>query len=190
MNQHKLFSTLIILFIISLSVNTIIAQSDWQQLTNFDGRFKINAPAELIEKVDTIETAVGDLVYHTFYHQADIKKAENAMYMLSYVDYPAGAMHSDSTELLKDFFVETTNAAADAVNGELLYASESEINKFPGQVWRIDYLDGKAVIKTRAFMVNRRYYSLQTISLQERNLNRSSERFLDSFELLSDGSQE
>lgn len=178
----------VVLLLLLLGTSLVgFTQTDWESVVNMDGRFRINAPAALTERVDTIETAVGSLVYHTFFHQTDIQSAENALYMLSYVDYPVGAMHSDSTALLQDFFVETTTAAADAVKGELLYAAAAELDNYPGQVWRIDYLDGGAVIKTRAFMVNQRYYALQTISLRERNLNESSERFLDSFELLSAG---
>ncbi|MEL7021657.1 MAG: hypothetical protein AAGK47_08615 [Bacteroidota bacterium] len=175
-----------ILFIIllTLTAQLSIAQLDWRATTSLEGRFRIYAPAQLVESTDTIETAVGKLVYHTFFHHTNPKSAENVMYMLSYVDYPQGAMHSDSISLLESFFHTTTTTAAEAVKGKLLYVSDTELSGYPGRLWRIDYLEDEAVIRTRAYMVEDRYYALQTVSLRERNLNRSGERFLDSFELL------
>lgn len=183
--QQLQYQILTILFIInSFTIVTVQGQKDWQEFLYFDGKFKVQSPANLTEKLDTITTPIGNLVYHTFFHQPDIRKSENAMYMISYVDYPEGAMHSDSTELLSEFFKGTIEAATESVKGELLYDSETTLRDYPGRVWRIDYLEGGAVIKTRAYMVNNRYYSIQTIALKDRNLNKASEVFLDSFELL------
>lgn len=162
----------------------LTAQQDWQEFLSYDGKFKIKTPGKLQENVDTIETAIGKLAYHIFYYENEAQSAENVWYMISYCDYPEGAMHSDSTELLNDFFEGTIEEAVDAVKGELRYATEINELDFPGRLWRIDYLDGQAIVKTRAYMVENRYYAIQTISLKDRHLNKLQDKFLDSFKLL------
>lgn len=163
---------------------TTFAQSDWQVFTSIDGKFKIQTPEKLKENIDTLTTAIGSLAYHTFYYQPQTKQDFNEMYMVSYVDYPEGGMHSDSTALLEDFFKNTLEAAVETVKGELRYQSDIEDLDFPGKLWRIDYLDGKAIMKTRAFLVKNRYYSIQTVAFKNKHLNTLTDRFMDSFQLL------
>lgn len=156
----------------------------WREYNSYDGRFSILSPGEMKQKVDSIQTPIGTLAYHTYFFQTEQKDADNVLYMLSYCDYPAGAIHSDSTELLKEFFDATIESAVDAVKGELRYERNAKYKDYPGKIWRIDYLDGNALIKTKAFVINSRYYTLQTITTKNRSLNLSSDKFLDSFKLI------
>jgi hypothetical protein len=105
--------------------------------------------------------------------------------MVSYCDYPKYSIHSDSTELVKDFFKTTVETAVESVKGELSYSSDITMNEFPGRLWRVDYNDGKALIKTKSFLVKNRYYSIQVISLKDKGMNLQIDKFLDSFSLLS-----
>ena len=163
---------------------TIKETVSWEELKSIDGNFRILVPGKMEEKIDSIETDIGKLAYYTYYFQDDTK-AENLFYMLSYCDYPAYSVHSDSTEILPDFFEATLESAVGSVDGELLYSDDLNYLHFPGKVWRIDYLEGRAVIKTRAYLIGNRYYSMQIITLKERSLNSASEKFLGSFRLLS-----
>jgi hypothetical protein len=74
--------------------------------------------------------------------------------------------------------------AAKSVNGELTYYDFAWHKEYPGYLWRIDYLDGKALIKTKAFLVNRRYYAIQTVTIRPKSLNLSTDRFMDSFRVI------
>jgi hypothetical protein len=65
-----------------------------------------------------------------------------------------------------------------------VYKSYEELSGFPGYFWRVDYLDGKAVIKSKAWLVDNRFYELKTISWKEKNINPSSDKFFESFKLL------
>lgn len=168
----------------SIKIDLAPETQQWRDFKSYDGKFSILVPGEFTEKVDSIQTDIGQLAYHTFYHQTKESNADNVLYMLSYVDYPEGALHSDSTELLQDFFAETVDAAVKAVKGELLYANDWKYKNYPGKVWRIDYLNGKAVIKTKAFVANNRYYVLQAIAKKEYSMNYSADKFLDSFQLI------
>ena len=172
--------TILILFFPML----LFSQQKWVEFLSYDGKFKVLAPGKLEENIDSLETPIGELAYHTFFYQNVAKSAENVMYMISYCDYPQGGMHSDSIDLVHEFFEATIEEAVAAVKGELRYATEMNDLGFPGSLWRIDYLDGKIIIKTKAFVVNNRYYAIQTISFKDKHLNKLQDKFLDSFKLL------
>ena len=162
-----------------------LSQTTWEEFVSLDGRFKVLVPGQMTEQVDSVETEVGTLAYHVFLFQnKNEAEAENLIYMVTYCDYPAGIIFADSIGLTDDFFHETMAAAAETVEGEIIYSADIQINDHPGKQWRIDYLDGGAIIKTKAFLVKNRYYSIQVVTTKERNLNSPANQFLDSFRLL------
>ncbi len=156
----------------------------WEEMISYDGRFRIMSPGKMENKQDTVKTPIGNLVYHTYYFQTNDKSEENYVYMLSYCDYPAYTVHSDSLELLLDFFDTTVEAAVSSVRGELMYSTDTDLDDYPGKLWRIDYLNGQAIIKTKALVVNSRYYAVQTVTKKGMGVNQSADVFLDSFRLL------
>lgn len=157
----------------------------WEPYQDYEGRFTVTVPAAFRQKADTITTAVGPLVYHTYFLQAPVDTAENELYMLSYVDYPAGTLHHDSTELLQEFFAATIETARKTVRGEVRFDTEVNLRGYPGRYWRIDYLNGRAGVRTKAFVVGSRYYTIQTISRRESGINRSTDRYFDSFRVFT-----
>lgn len=170
--------------ILLLVSSLVFSQTQWQLQTNLDGRFSIQLPGSFTEKTDTVKTEVGQLVYHTFFLQTDEKTDDNLFYMVSYCDYPASVAFADSVDLVKEFFQTTLESAVETVHGELAYSADIQLEKYPGMTWRIDYLEGKVVIKNRAYLVGSRYYSLQTISWKEKSMNSAGTQFFDSFRLL------
>lgn len=156
----------------------------WEFYTAIEGKFRVKVPGDMTLKTDTIETDIGDMAYHTYFYQTTDPTKSNVLYMVSYCDYPPYSMHSDSTELMKDFFESTMDAATFSIAGDLIYSDDISLNGYPGKFWRIDYLQGDAVIKTKAFMVESRYYSIQVIMLKKLSLNPDVDRFLESFGLL------
>jgi len=172
-------------FFISLSsLLPFLFGLQWEELQSYDGRFQVSTPGVLTEKVDTLTTAIGTVEHHTFYWQAEDEEADNLFYSVIYYDLPQDGINSDSTELVKEFFAGTTEAAAKAVRGNLVYQSYEELIGFPGYFWRIDYLDDKAVIKSKAWLVDNRYYELKAISWKENTVNSDADKFFDSFKLL------
>ncbi len=156
------------------------ARQNWPEIPSFEGRFTIAAPGEFLEKVDTIETAVGQLVYHTLYLVVEADTSDNSVYMLSYTDYPEGSLHEDSTELVTELLDVSRDAAVESVRGELRFDTEVAKQGHPGRYWRIDYLNGRAGVRTQAFVVGRRYYAIQTVSRYATGINPSTERFFRS----------
>lgn len=156
----------------------------WEETVSYAGRFRVKTPGFMTEKSDTIGTKLGDQIYHTFFYQSPDKQSDNLFYMVSYVDYPEGTMHMDSVELLQEFFEVSAEEAAFSISGDLVYSQPQDYQSYPGYIWRVDYLKGAAIIKTRAFLVDNRYYNVQVIMLRENSLNPSSEKFFDSFYLM------
>lgn len=164
-----------------------IEDRPWEEMVSQPGRFGVWTPGFMLEKVDTMKTELGEMAYHTFFFQSPVKTSDNLFYMVSYCDYPEGSVHADSTALLEEFFDVTTKEAAFSISGDLVYSNPWEWNGYPGRIWRVDYLKGEAIIKTRAFLVANRYYTMQTIMLKDKSLNPSSKRFFESFYLLDPG---
>ncbi|MDZ4705179.1 MAG: hypothetical protein SH848_14705 [Saprospiraceae bacterium] len=163
--------------------------SSWVPTNSYDGRFQVLSPGLMIEKTDSIETPLGKLAYRVHFYQPEDKTADNLLYMISWCDYPEGSIHADSVEMLEEFFNATMESAAFSVKGSVVYSDAYKMEEYPGRIWRIDYLDGNAIIKTRAFVVGSRYYALQTVSRKERHLNILGEKFFDSFRLIESGKQ-
>ena len=153
----------------------------WEKINAYEGRYAIETPGPLQTNVDTVETALGEMVYYTDFFQPNDAYAENVLYMVSYYDYPEGTVHSDSLDLIAEIFDVTQEEATSSMGGELLYASDVEQEGYPGRIWRIDYRNGQATVRTRAYLVGRRYYAVQIISKGALRLNSSSDRFMDSF---------
>ena len=163
-------------------------QQRWSELNNLDGRFRLLTPAEMMHKVDTVVTVVGDQVYHTYFFQApDKDEAENIIYALSYVDYPAGSLHHDSLELVNEFLKGTEEEAAIAVGGKVIYGADKMISGYPARQWRIDYPSkgGTASARTLAGVAGNRYYEVKVFSLRAAGLNTSADRFFDSVRLFA-----
>ncbi|MEL6864044.1 MAG: hypothetical protein AAFP19_06485 [Bacteroidota bacterium] len=159
--------------------------STWKEFTSYEGRFRILAPGEMELKTRTIETAIGDIDYFTYLYQPEEKNPDNLAYMISYCDYPEYSVHSDSSDLIMAFFNTTVETAIKSVEGELMYTTDIQLEQqYPGRLWRINYNEDQASIKTKAYLVGRRYYSVQAITIRGKSLNPYIDKFLDSFSLI------
>ncbi|RMF01494.1 MAG: hypothetical protein D6772_04730, partial [Bacteroidetes bacterium] len=69
------------------------------------------------------------------------------------------------------------------VKGELLFSQQGRQGAYPYRYWRIDYLNGRASIRTKALIRDNRFYTIQTVSRRERGMNHSTDRFIESFRI-------
>jgi len=135
-------------------------------------------PGEMKLYTDTILTAIGEIIYFTY-----VSKDSLLQYELSYCEYPEGTLHSDSTELLKEFFSTTISVTLEKLKGKQRYASEILQFGFPGWFWRIDY--GKdRYTKYKAFVAGRNYYNLQVTGSKNQDLETLSTKYFDSFQFM------
>jgi hypothetical protein len=169
-------STLFLLLLHLLPTGT------WTKFKDFEGKFQCMIPCATMEhKTQLIKTQVGDMNYHSFYctpHEGD---AENKLFLISYVDYPEGVLPKDSLDLRQKMMDETIESAAKSVNGNLIYQDKIKLKGADGCFWRIDYNKGNAVMKSRAFFVENRFYVVQVATNKARSRNLEADKFLESF---------
>ncbi len=154
----------------------------WKEFNSYEGKFRIVTPTgEMTEKVSKMKTVVGDLDYHQFICKSDEKNVDNVFYIVSYCDYPKGSFPKDSTELIQAFLDTTVEGSVESVNGKLTYQSDIQLVTHKGKIWRVQYNNDKVSVKNKCFLVGDRFYILQVMTLKERFMNSSIDKFLDSF---------
>lgn len=163
-----------------------ISQNNWREFVSLSGDFKVECPGSMKEIITRTETAIGELEYHSFAFRDEADDTDNFMYTIMYCDYPQGSLHSDDAELVKDFLEVSVEESVQSINSKLIYATDVNVGTYAGKLWRVDYNDGEGVIRTKAFVKDNRFYSIQTVCSRERSLNKASDRFMDSFRFLSE----
>ena len=152
----------------------------WKPYLSDNGKFQVLVPAEMTERVDSVETPVGKLFQHTFL----CKDGVDLLYIIKYVDYPAHSLPPDSLDFLQDFLQATVEEDVSVSAGELVFEEDADIFGFPGKIWRINVPSSRSVIRSRAFISGDRFFALRTIASRAKALNPSADRFLGSFRLL------
>ncbi|KAA3638116.1 MAG: hypothetical protein DWQ02_05545 [Bacteroidetes bacterium] len=166
-------------------------QDGWWEMVSYEGKFKVMAPGQMKVKSDTTQTDIGKLRYHVFFHEhfleegsKDKKDPEaNLLFLLSIYEYPSFAIHSDSTEVLDNFFQATVDGAVESVQGQLIYTNDVQMDTYPGKMWRINYNGDKNVIRTRAYLVENRLYLISVVSNKAFSINAANDRYFGSFKI-------
>lgn len=163
-------------------------QVRWEAFQSVAGKFEVLVPrGEMQERKSKRSTAIGEQEYVQYIHRvrADSvgKKIENYYYIVSYIDYPEGSFHPDSTDLINEFFNTTIEASVASVYGKLAYSGDIQLFTHKGKIWRVTYNLDKAICKSKCFLVGNRFYLVQTFTTQERALNNAADKFLNSFKV-------
>jgi len=138
----------------------------------------VRVPGNFKSYIDTFATDIGKLIYHTHTLTDTLLN-----YQLSFLDYPEGSVHSDSIDLLKDFFSSTIDASVESVKGVKKYQAEIRQFEYPGYLWKIEF--GKnQFMKSKAFVAGTRFYTLQVFGNQKHDTSNLDIVFFDSFRFL------
>jgi hypothetical protein len=162
---------------------SIAFATTWKEFKTYEGKFRVLTPTgEMTEKVKKIKTGLGEVAYHTFMNRPEEKNPDCVFYVVNYCDYPKGTFPTDSTELMNEFMTETVNESVKAVGGNLTYQSDINLLTHKGKIWRVQYNGDRALIKSKCFLINDRFYLIQTMMKKEKSMNPSADKFLDSFQ--------
>jgi hypothetical protein len=159
----------------------------WQIYTDNNAAFQVEIPGNFQHQEDSIETAIGTLVYHRYLCLPYDKQTEISHFSVHFSQYPSGTIPPDSIGLIKEMLKETVESTASNLEAAVIYTDDILLeDKFHGIFWRMDLKDGKAIAKSRAYFVNDRFYMLQTLSPPQNNKNADADRFFESFKLLQE----
>jgi len=173
----------LILFSLLLFSVTTFAQKDWIAFNSDTGNFSVLVPDTMVHTTKEMDLAIGKLEYHIFHFQGP-DTSENWLYQLSYVDYPEGTVHSDSTEFLDVLFEENVKSSAKSVFGKVAYQTSNKYLSYPGRIFKVHFAEDKVAIKTRLYMIENRFYTVSVTGPRGLSLNPKVEQFLNSFRLL------
>jgi len=172
----------LILFVVLLCPLIVTAQFDWITFNSDTGNFSILVPDTMIHTTKSLNVAIGKLDYQIYHYQGP-DTSENWLYQLSYVDYPVGSVHSDSTDFLQLLFEENVKSSTKSVYGKLAYQQPDNYGKYPGHIFKVHFADDKVAIKTRLYMIENRFYTISVTGPKGLSLNPKVEQFLNSFRL-------
>ncbi len=172
-----------IFFALALAIipQTSYGQDDWMNFkSNNTLSFSIDVPGEMEESTSSVKTVVGELNTYTYAYQGEEEDA-NYLYLINLVQYPEGTFPVDSTDLIEDYLQNAALTSAEKVDGELVYATDTDRNK--GKLFRIKYNGGNAVVKGKSFIKKDVFINLQVFTVQSKSLNNEMDQFLDSFKM-------
>ena len=144
-----------------------------------DCNCSVRIPGNFKSYIDTFTTDIGKLIYHTYTLTDSVLN-----YQLSFLDYPEGSVHSDSTDLLIDFFSSTIEASVESVKGVKKYQAEIKQFEYPGYLWKIEF-GRNQFMKSKAFVAGSRFYTLQVFGDQKYDKSNMDIVFFDSFRFLN-----
>lgn len=187
METHVLFRTFAFSLLIPLLPVTapalakppqmLMAQSVWRQFASAEGGFAVLFPGTPQETTLPLNTPSGAVTLRIY--GAD--RPGQAMYFVSYADFPAAVLRFDTNTLLDG----VVNGAVRNVQGTLLSQQPISLGGFPGRETRVQAPGGK-ILRYRTFLVKQRLYQIavETTPAVEVNLTGSIQGFFNSFKLL------
>lgn len=185
--MKKYLLTLSVLLIAVAITSFCPQEKGWSEFSPSNSNCSVLMPGEPALKEKVLNSDLGEIKLVMYMYQPPKDGNDpNVAYAISYMDYPADRITSDSTQLIKAFFDNARDGAIRSIQGKLLTEEIIKYKQYPGREQRIDFRNGMVVIKYRHYLVKNRLYSLQVITPTENNFNKSINKFLDSFKVLNE----
>jgi hypothetical protein len=141
-------------------------------------------PGKPTATTQMVSSAIGPLKLDiNLYEVPRGSQDDNFIYLLNETAYPDSLVSSDKKEILDNFFSRAIDGAVSRVHGKLLTEKAIALGKYPGREIRINFQQGRAVIKMRMYLVKSILFMLETITDPKFDGNKSIDRFMDSFQL-------
>lgn len=155
-----------------------IAQSIWKQFSSSEGGFRLLMPGTPTQENKSVNTQVGALTIHMFI----VPRQKEAIYAVAYADLPSNISPTPSE--INQLLTDVAYGISDGAGGRLLSQQAISLGNFPGKEIRLQLAEGM-IARGRIYLVNKRLYQVLVATNQERNLTKSIEGFLNSFQLLN-----
>ncbi|NND08284.1 MAG: hypothetical protein HKN87_18045 [Saprospiraceae bacterium] len=161
-------------------------QSDgWQVLKPEQGHFQILAPGKMRSSVREIQTDIGKVDYHSLLHQRLDDSTVTFTFIVSYYKLNEATIAAMDNALEADLLKATVLQSAHAIGGDVILEDDITYQGLhPGKYWRIHTTGDELVIKSRAYLSDEYFYSIQVAVHKAQALSPDIDRFLDSFRIL------
>jgi len=169
-------------FIISLFIASNSLKGQWIEYSSKESSFTVSVPFEMDHKEDLFLTDMGQIVFHS-YRCTPGKDDRNAIYMVHHYSYPDSLLSLDTTGLIQELFQATIEESVKNLVGQLDYSTDVHYEEHPGILYRIKYNNGKAVVKSKAYVIEDEFYVLQVFATVDNSINDTMDVFLDSFRI-------
>ncbi len=158
---------------------------EWQLLTSVEGGFQIYAPGAMEHTIQPIETDLGSVDYHSYYLEMKDDSMGNFIFVASFYKLSEPIFPRDSVAAIDDFFAATIAQSAHSVAGDVIFKDDIRYRQeYPGRLWRIHFNDDQTVMKSKAYLVDNAFYSLQVAVDSDHALSDLIDYYFDSFKLL------
>jgi hypothetical protein len=159
-------------FVCLAFVSRAVAQdaSTWTRFTSPEGRFSVMMPAEPAREEQS-KLVRGRLVMMRFFTAG----VGQGVFIVAYADYRMGNVKQE-LDANRDSFLKGMQAT-------LISESDIKLRENPGR--EIRATRDKVSIRSRIYLVGRRYYQAVAITPATLPANLEADRFLNSFELLT-----
>ena len=155
----------------------------WKKVQGEEYGFSALMPGKVTVSSKIITAESGDLKMDIFSYTPKPTN-DNLIYMIVNMDYPKGNIHSDNKEKTESFFQNAIEGVVTKVKGEVLDQRDLQLNEYQGKELKINYNEGKYIIRLVIYLVENKLYMLQVISETKKADNVFSDKFMESFQLL------
>ena len=156
----------------------LIAQSIWKPFSSQEGRFKVLLPGTPTQEKKNTKTKYGTFPTTIF----SVVREEEAGYLVSYLDFP---QNINLTARNRDQYLSAiATGFAQGAGGRLVSQQNIRLGNLSGKEVRLQFEQG-VIGKGRLFLANKRLYTVIVITDKEKNLTKSIQGYLNSFQLLN-----
>ncbi|HIK18379.1 MAG TPA: hypothetical protein IGS53_24260 [Leptolyngbyaceae cyanobacterium M33_DOE_097] len=165
-----------------------VAQSVWRRHVSQAGGFSILFPGtpQTLQRTVPITDAIAETVTMLYV----FREQESSMYAVAYNDFNFIEEETVSPDVIEASLNSGRDGMLKSNRATLLSERKISLGDYPGREIRFRQADGW-VGKARFYFVNKRLYQVLTLvdSKVERNLTKSIDGFLASFQLLTESEQ-
>jgi len=173
------------LIMLTAFLSSLNQDDGWQLLKPEQGHFQILAPGNMNATVQEIETDVGTVDYHSYLYQRLDDSVVTFTFVVSYYRLHEATVEGMDEQLQSDLLKATVEQSAFAIGGQVILEDDITYQgAHPGKYWRIHTDGDELVIKSRAYLANDHFYSIQVAVHKAKALSPDIDRFLDSFRIL------
>ncbi len=175
-----------IIYLCYLVVACNLQQADsWAWFRPQEGACEIMAPGPMLRTWQEIDTDMGKVDYYTYHHKRTKDSLTTFAFSISFYRLDTSLIPRSDIDLQDAFLDATVDQSAKSIDGEVIFQDAIKYRlQFPGRYWRLHAQDGELVIKTKAYLTDAYFYSVQVAVQKAYALSPDIERFLDSFQII------